>query len=155
AGVTFHRELGSYREKAERLVALVEDPLGASLADDGERSAAASAARLAKADLTTLMVREVPELQGVMGALYLERQGVSRMGADAVRWPYHPLSAEESAPPVGVFPDDPTQRVFAAVSMADKLDTLAGYFGLGLDPSGSSDPYGLRRAAQGVIRVLL
>ena len=155
AGVTFHRELGSYREKADRMVALIEDPLAPALGDEGERSAAAAAARLAKADLTTLMVREFPELQGVMGALYLERQGASAVVADAVRWHYGPVSIEEEAAPATALTSDPARRVFAAVSVADKLDTLAGYFGLGLAPTGSSDPYGLRRAGQGVVRALL
>ncbi|PYQ49028.1 MAG: hypothetical protein DMF78_19580, partial [Acidobacteria bacterium] len=155
AGVTFHRELGSYREKADRMVALIEDPLAPALGDEGERSAAAAAARLAKADLTTLMVREFPELQGVMGALYLERQGASAVVADAVRWHYGPVSIEEDAAPAEALTTDPARRVFAAVSVADKLDTLAGYFGLGLAPTGSSDPYGLRRAGQGVVRALL
>ncbi len=152
AGVTFHRELGSYREKAERMAALVR-ALGPNLG--GDVAAAEEAARLAKADLTTLMVREFPELQGTMGALYLEGQGAPSAVAGAVRWHYHPVSVEETSAPAGVFGDEAAARVFSAVSLADKLDTLAGYFGLGLVPSGSSDPFGLRRAAQGAVRVLL
>jgi len=74
--------------------------------------------------------------------------------AQAVRWHYHPLSTDENAPPKGVLHGSEA-RVFAAVSLADKLDTLAGYFGLGLVPKGSSDPFGLRRAALGAIRILL
>jgi glycyl-tRNA synthetase beta chain len=144
-GVTFHRDLGSYREKAERMAALT-GAIAPGLED---------AARLAKADLTTLMVREFPELQGVMGALYLERQGAPGPVAAAVRWHYHPVSLEEGSAPEGALEGPEALRAFSAVSLADKLDTLAGYFSLGLAPSGSSDPFGLRRAAQGAVRVLV
>jgi glycyl-tRNA synthetase beta chain len=154
AGVTFHRDLGTYREKSDRLVRLVSGPFGATL-DEGGRGAAVEAARLAKADLTTLMVREFPELQGVMGALYLQADGARRETAMAVRWHYHPVSVEQGSTPAHEFADTGTAGVFAAVSAADKLDTLAGYFALGLVPTGSSDPFGLRRAAQGAVRVLL
>ena len=155
-GVTFHRDLGSYREKAERMARLV-DAMGAEmgLLTKPEHGAAREAALLAKADLTTLMVREFPELQGVMGAIYLRAQGTPWDSvANAVRWHYHPVSADEGSEPAGrLAGSDAT--VFGAVSLADKLDSLAGYFGLGLNPTGSSDPYGLRRAGQGVVRVLL
>ncbi len=154
AGVTFHRDLGSYRDKAERMARLVDGPLADSL-DEKERRAAHDATQLAKADLTTLMVREFPELQGVMGALYLKAAGAPREVAMAVRWHYHPVSVEEGSAPAHEFADVASSRVFAAVSVADKLDTLAGYFGLGLTPTGSSDPFGLRRAGQGAIRALL
>jgi glycyl-tRNA synthetase beta chain len=152
-GVTFHRDLGTYRDKAERMAALVEGPMRAWLAEP-ERAAAAEAARLAKADLTTLMVREFPELQGVMGALYLGA-AAPRPVRTAVRWHYHPVSVEEGSAPAHDIADAPTSRVFAAVAVADKIDTLAGYFGLGLAPTGSSDPFGLRRAGQGAIRAVL
>ncbi|HVD78364.1 MAG TPA: glycine--tRNA ligase subunit beta, partial [Vicinamibacteria bacterium] len=110
---------------------------------------------LAKADLTTLMVREFPELQGVMGGIYLTAEGGQWEGvARAVRWHYHPLSVEEEAAPKGAV-EGSDATVFGAVSLADKLDSVAGYFGLGLAPTGSGDPYGLRRAAQGAVRVLL
>jgi glycyl-tRNA synthetase beta chain len=121
----------------------------------GEMETAREAALVAKADLTTLMVREFPELQGVMGGIYLRAQGDRWLNvAEAVRWHYHPLSIEEGSAPARVFSGGDA-TVFGAVSLADKLDTLAGYFGLGLVPTGSSDPYGLRRAAQGVVRVLI
>ena len=149
AGVTFHQGLGTYLDKANRLVALVRG-LGGPFTE-----AAAQAARLCKADLTTAMVREFPELQGVMGGLYLEAQkDVAPEVAAAVRWHYHPLSIDALAAPAGKL-SARALAVFAAVSLADKLDTLAGYFGLGLQPTGSSDPFGLRRAGQGVIRLLL
>jgi glycyl-tRNA synthetase beta chain len=151
AGVTFHQGLGSYADKADRLVRLVEAMAG----DLGVLAGAArQAARLAKADLTTLMVREFPELQGIMGSLYLAEEATSAGVVKAVRWHYHPVSIEADAAPARAL-SEPEARVFAAVSLADKLDTLAGYFGLGMDPTGSSDPFGLRRAAQGVIRVLI
>lgn len=155
AGVTFHRELGTYKQKADRMVALVKamgERLG--LLRKPEIAAATSAARLAKADLTTLMVREFPELQGVMGGIYLRVEGTDNPHvAAAVQSHYLPVSIEEGSAPDIKDIGDPT--IFSAVSIADKLDTLAGYFGIGQIPSGSSDPFGLRRAAQGVIRVLL
>jgi glycyl-tRNA synthetase beta chain len=152
SGVTFHRELGTYRDKAARLEKLVDGPIAAALAE-GEGASAREAARLAKADLTTLMVREFPELQGAMGGIYLK--DAPHPVAMAVRWHYHPVSVEEGSAPAHEFADAGTSRVFAAVSVADKMDTLAGYFGLGLAPTGSSDPFGLRRAGQGTVRAIL
>jgi glycyl-tRNA synthetase beta chain len=156
AGVLFHQGLGTYADKTARLVRLV-DVMGAEqgLLTRSEHDAARDAARLAKADLTTLMVREFPELQGVMGGIYLTAEGDQREGvARAVRWHYHPLSIEEGSIPQQAL-EGGDRTVFGAVSLADKLDTLAGTFGLGLAPTGSSDPFGLRRAAQGAVRVLL
>jgi glycyl-tRNA synthetase beta chain len=155
AGVTFHESLGTYRDKAERMARLVDGMCETGLLGDVEGQAARQAALLAKADLTTLMVGEFPELQGVMGGIYLAVQGEAPAAvSSAVRWHYHPQSIDENAPPAGVL-DGADERVFAAVSLADKLDTLAGYFAIGQEPTGSRDPFGLRRAAQGVIRVLL
>jgi glycyl-tRNA synthetase beta chain len=155
-GVTFHQKLGSYAAKADRLVALVEAMArDMFLLSEEERQAAGTAARLAKADLTTLMVREFTELQGAIGGIYLRAEGAAEEVASAVYWHYHPVSVGEGDLPFGRIPRGLPMRVFAAVSLADKLDTLAGYFGLGQVPTGSSDPYGLRRAAQGVVRVLL
>jgi glycyl-tRNA synthetase beta chain len=156
AGVTFHQKLGSYEEKAGRLVRLVDAMTREMfLLSEEERQAAGTAARLAKADLTTLMVREFTELQGAMGGIYLRAEGAAEDVATAVYWHYHPLSVAEGDLPVGRIREGAPMRVFAAVSLADKMDTLAGYFGLGLVPTGSSDPYGLRRAAQGVVRILI
>ena len=155
AGVTFHQKLGSYKEKADRLVLLV-DAMGSEmgLLTRPEHQAARQAALLAKADLTTQMVREFPELQGVMGGIYLRSEGAFSSVAAAVQWHYHPVSTEPDSAPAGKLGAEEA-AAFAAVSLADKLDTLAGYFGLGLQPTGSSDPFGLRRAAQGAVRVLL
>ncbi|HXY38599.1 MAG TPA: glycine--tRNA ligase subunit beta, partial [Vicinamibacteria bacterium] len=156
AGVTFHQGLGTYRDKALRLARLVEEMGRLGLLDAPACTAAAQAARLAKADLVTLMVREFPELQGVMGGLYLEAEGAPAEVATAVRWHYHPLAVEPDADPAAAFSGrDQQARVFAAVSLADKLDTLAGYFGIGENPTGSRDPFGLRRAGQGAVRVAL
>jgi glycyl-tRNA synthetase beta chain len=155
-GVTFHQGLGTYKDKTERIEALV-DAMGAQMGilTKPEHEAAREAARLAKADLTTLMVREFPELQGIMGGVYLKAQGNPWENIiNAVRWHYHPLSIVEGSPPAGLLAGSDA-TVFGAVSLADKLDTVAGYFGLGMSPTGSSDPYGLRRAAQGAITVLL
>jgi glycyl-tRNA synthetase beta chain len=154
AGVTFHQGLGSYKDKAERMVRLVGRMGELGLLGKDDAAAAAQAAQLAKADLTTLMVREFPELQGTMGGLYLGGQGVGPEVAKAVYWHYHPVHLREDALPAGVL-EGRAKRIFAAVSLADKLDTLAGYFGLGLVPTGSSDPFGLRRAAQGALRAVL
>ncbi len=154
AGVTFHQKLGTYRAKADRLVRLVDAMQEAKLLTPSAHAAAREAARLCKADLTTLMVREFTELQGVMGGLYLEAEGGPKAVADAVRWHYHPVSVEEDGAPAGQLSGD-SLAAFAAVSLADKLDTLAGYFSIGQVPTGSSDPYGLRRAAQGAVRVAL
>jgi glycyl-tRNA synthetase beta chain len=154
AGVTFHRDLGTYGDKAARLEALVTAIAEESRLPSGPGAVARAAARLCKADLTTLMVREFPELQGVMGGLYLRHDGADEDAVRAVQWHYHPVSVEEGTAPAPAFEGRDT-TAFAAVALADKIDTLAGYFGLGLVPTGSSDPFGLRRAAQGVVRVLL
>jgi glycyl-tRNA synthetase beta chain len=156
AGVTFHQGLGTYRDKAQRMVRLVE-AMGHQGVLDGEQLRDASeAARLAKADLVTLMVREFTELQGVMGGIYLAAEGTPERVATAVRWQYHPIAVEPEAEPAAAFVGkDEAARVFAALALADKLDTLAGYFGLGENPTGSRDPFGLRRAGQGAVRAVL
>jgi len=156
AGVTFHKGLGSYADKVERLGRLVEAMTAAKWLSAEQGRHAAEAARLCKADLTTSMVREFAELQGTVGGLYLQAQGAPRAVADAVRWHYHPVAVEPDAAPAAAFAGrDADARVFAAVALADKLDTLAGYFGLGESPTGSRDPYGLRRAGQGAVRAVL
>ena len=139
-----------------RLAALVAAMGRLGWLSEADCSAAAQAARLAKADLVTLMVREFPELQGVMGGLYLAAEGAPAEVASAVRWHYQPVAVEADAVPAAAFAaDERASRVFAAVALADKLDTLAGYFGLGENPTGSRDPFGLRRAGQGAVRAAL
>ncbi len=144
-GVLFHQRLGSYRLKLDRLV-----PLARWLAErcDVAVDAVEKAARLAKCDLTTGMVREFPELQGVMGGLYAREQGEPEAVWKAVYSHYRPLGLGEDE-------DFPLNREGVLVSLADKLDTLAGMFAVGVVPTGSRDPFGLRRAALGVVRLLL
>ena len=146
AQITFHEKLGSVVDKVDRVAKLarwlVEEGIvkGAS-ADDAER-----AARLCKADLVTGMVGEFPELQGIMGGYYARAQGESDAVADAIRDHYKP---------VGQGDDVPTAPVTVAVSLADKLDTLAQFFAAGIPPTGSKDPFALRRAAIGFLSLLL
>lgn len=138
AHVTFQAQLGSYLEKTERMVKLVRE-LG------GDENAV-RAATLSKCDLTTEMVKEFTELQGVVGGLYARAQGETEEVAKAIYDHYKPVSMEDS------IPSTPAGRV---VALADKLDTLRGCFRIGLIPSGSRDPFALRRAAQGVIKILV
>jgi glycyl-tRNA synthetase beta chain len=155
-GVTFHQGLGTYRDKADRMVRLVEAMTREGLLGAEAGGQAREAARMAKADLTTLMVREFPELQGTVGGLYLAAEGAPESVASAVRWHYHPIAVEPDAAPAAAFEKRAhDSRVFAAVSLADKLDTLAGHFGMGESPTGSRDPFGLRRAGQGAVRAVL
>ena len=141
--VTFQAKLGSIGDKLRRVVALTREiaPLvGADVA------LAARAAELSKCDLLSAMVGEFPELQGVMGAYYAAADGEDPRVAAAIRDHYLPRGAGDALPadPVGV-----------AVALADKLDTLAGIFGIGQKPSGTKDPFALRRAAIGVFRIVL
>ncbi len=142
-GVTFHAKLGTMLQRVERIEALAREIAPLVGADPDQ---AGSAARLAKADLASGMVGEFPELQGIMGGYYARAAGLDPAIADAVRDHYRP-----QGPGDGV----PTAPVSAAVALADKLDTLAGFFGIDEKPTGSRDPYALRRAALGVIRITL
>ncbi|HEX2163662.1 MAG TPA: glycine--tRNA ligase subunit beta [Thermoanaerobaculia bacterium] len=145
AALTFHEKLGSYRDKTERIVALA-DTLCAALGWDEERAAAVAAGRLAKADLGTEMVKEFTSLQGVVGGLYAREDGHPEPVWRAVYDQYLPATTDDPIP---------RGRAGRAVALADRLDTLVGIFGLGLVPTGSRDPFGLRRAAQGVVRIAL
>ena len=136
--VTFQAKLGTYLEKTHRVVDLVQEL--------GGGKAAERAATLAKTDLTTEMVKEFPELQGVVGGLYAKAQGESEPVWRAIYDHYKPVSMEDS------IPETAEGRILA---VADKLDTLRGYFEIGLTPSGSKDPFALRRAAQGVVKILV
>ncbi|MGQ0732722.1 MAG: glycine--tRNA ligase subunit beta [Acidobacteriota bacterium] len=152
--VLFHAALGSYADKAARLGelagVLAADVLGVPAA----RAAASLAGRLSKADLATDMVREMTDLQGTMGGLYARADGHPDEIWKAVYFHYLPVAVESDAPPsreaLG-----PAAVTWAAVSMADKLDTVVGLFAAGERPTGSRDPYGLRRAAQGIMRTLV
>jgi glycyl-tRNA synthetase beta chain len=143
--LTFQEKLGSYAEKAERLAALA-----ASICDrlgwTAEKEAAVTAARLLKVDLATEMVKEFTSLQGIVGGIYAREEGQPEEIWEAVYDQYMPASTEDRIP---------RGRVGQVAGLADRIDTLVGIFGLGLIPTGSKDPFGLRRAAQGIVRIAL
>jgi glycyl-tRNA synthetase beta chain len=151
----FHKKLGSYKAKAERIEKLAgwiaREALGA---DETTAKHAEAAARLAKADLATDMVREFPELQGIMGGVYARAERVSEDVWKAIYFHYLPIGVEADAPPAKSQLGK-AAVTWAAVSLADKLDTIVGLFAAGEKPTGSRDPYGLRRAAQGVVKTLV
>jgi len=138
AHVTFQAKLGSYRDKTKRIMALVKEL--------GGKPVAVRAARLCKCDLSTELVKEFTELQGVVGGLYARAQGERTEVWQAIYDHYKPESMEDAIP---------RNLAGRQVSLADKLDTLRGCFRVGLIPTGSRDPFGLRRAAQGVVRILV
>jgi glycyl-tRNA synthetase beta chain len=140
--VTFHAKLGSQGERMRRIANLAEHI--APLVGAGP-ALARRAAELAKADLLTGMVGEFPELQGVMGGYYARHDNEDGFVADAIRDHYAPKGAGEAVP---------TAPVTVAVALADKLDQLVGFFAIGEKPTGSGDPYALRRAALGIIRTI-
>ncbi len=142
--MVFHAKLGSLAQKAERLEVLAGDLAG--FVPGADAGKARRAGRLAKADLTTEMVFEFPELQGTMGGHYARHDGEGGDIARAVAEHYLPVG------PSGACPSAP---VSIAVALADKLDTLVGFFAAGERPTGSGDPYALRRAALGIIRLVL
>jgi glycyl-tRNA synthetase beta chain len=171
--IVFHEKLGTVADKVERVAKLArwlveegivgsrapanagaqgdEAPGGSGLLLSQEHreelaDLAEQAARLAKADLVTGMVGEFPELQGVMGGYYAERQGLPQPVSDAIRDHYKP---------VGQGDEVPTAPVTVAVSLADKLDTIVQFFAVDLKPTGSKDPFALRRAALGVLALIL
>src|SRR5262249_25967427 len=150
----FHKKLGTYQQKADRIERLAawiaSEALGA---DEATARHAATAARLAKADLTTDMVREFTELQGVMGGIYAREEKQPEEVWKAISYHYLPVGIEADAPPSKAQLGK-AALTWAAVSLADKLDTIVGLFASGEKPTGSRDPYGLRRAAQGVVKIL-
>jgi glycyl-tRNA synthetase beta chain len=145
--VTFQKDLGNYFEKTERVAHLAGN-IADGLAQSGlklDRSASVEAAQLAKNDLTTELVKEFTELQGIVGGRYAEHQGLRQTVADAIYDQYKPASMEDSAP---------RTLEGAVVSIADKADSIAGMFALGLIPSGSKDPFALRRQANGIVKTI-
>ncbi len=142
-GIVFHEKLGTQAERIERIETLARE-IAPKVGADVEL--AARAARLAKADLVTEMVGEFPELQGLMGRHYAAAQGEEASVAAAIEEHYKPQGPSDRAP------DSP---VSIAVALADKLDTLGGFFAIDEKPTGSKDPFALRRAALGVIRIVL
>lgn len=142
-GIVYHAKLGTQFERVERIAKLAAEIAGKIGADPKK---AERAARLAKADLTSGVVGEFPELQGVMGRYYAQHDGEAADVADAVRDHYRPVGPSDAVP---------TDKIAIAVALADKLDSLNGFFAAGEKPTGSGDPFALRRAALGVIRILL
>jgi glycyl-tRNA synthetase beta chain len=140
--VTFHNKLGSQADRIDRIAALAREiaPLVGADAGDAER-----AARLAKLDLRSAMVGEFPELQGVMGRYYALEAGEKASVVDAARDHWRPKGESDSVP---------TEPVSVAVALADKIDTLTGFWAIDEKPTGSKDPFALRRAALGVIRLV-
>ena len=143
AHVTFHNRLGSQKDRVERIEALAREiaPLVGASPD-----LAAEAARVAKADLQSAMVGEFPELQGTMGAYYARAAGLPEAVAMACKAHYQPLGPSDAVP---------MEPVSVAVALADKIDTLTGFWAIDEKPTGSKDPFALRRAALGVIRLVL
>ena len=143
SNVTFHNKLGSQKERIDRIIALARDIAPVVGADADE---VAEAARVAKADLSSEMVYEFPDLQGLMGRYYAKEAGLSNAIANAAQEHYSPLGPSD---------DVPTAPVSVAVALADKIDTLTGFWAIDEKPTGSKDPFALRRAALGVIRLVL
>jgi glycyl-tRNA synthetase beta chain len=154
ATVLFHKKLGTYQEKAARVESLARRICTAVFDKPEFGDFAAEAGRLCKADLATDMVRELTELQGTMGGIYAREDARPEEVWKAIYYHYLPVGVEPNAPPsreqLGK-----AAITWAAVSLADKLDTVTGMFGAGERPTGSRDPYGLRRAAQGIVRILV
>ena len=142
--ITFHAQLGTVGDRSRRLSRLASE-IGA-LVDGADRQACARAGLLAKADLVTGMVGEFPELQGTMGRYYALNDGEDPAVADAIAAHYAPQGPGDKCP---------TEGVSVSVALADKLDMLVGFFAIDEKPTGSRDPYGLRRAALGIIRIVL
>ncbi len=147
AGITFHEKLGTQKDRVERIQELAFQIAGAvdAVPEDARR-----AAQLCKADLVSGMVGEFPELQGLMGRYYAEVAGTKPEIARAIELHYKPKGQSDTVPK-----EEAGDTTAIAVALADKLDTLVGFWAIGEKPTGSGDPYQLRRAALGVIRILL
>jgi glycyl-tRNA synthetase beta chain len=142
--VIFHAKLGTVAERVERIASLAD--ILSEYIPGCDRNDARRAARLAKADLTTEMVGEFPELQGIMGRYYALHQGEEPAVAEAIATHYSPAGPNDACP---------TEPTAVAVALAEKLDTLIGFWLIDEKPTGSKDPFALRRAALGVIRLVL
>ena len=153
ATILFHKKLGTYREKAERVAALASWIAAEAFTRPESAEPAGNAGRLCKADLATDMVRELTELQGTMGGIYAREEGLPEAVWKAIYFHYLPIGVEADAPPsrqqLGA-----AAITWAAVALADKLDTVVGMFTAGERPTGSRDPLGLRRHAQGAVKIL-
>jgi glycyl-tRNA synthetase beta chain len=144
--VTYHEKLGSYADKVRRMKAVAGEICDRLDSSDTDRGYGLRAVELSKCDLTTQMVQEFPELQGVVGGLYAREQGEPEEVAKAIYDHYRPQGLEDAAP---------GSRVGAIVSIADKLDSVASGLGAGLDFTGSSDPFGFRRLGNGIVKTVL
>ena len=147
SGITFHEKLGSQKDRVERIAELSYQIAGSV---DANPEDARRAAQLCKADLVSGMVGEFPELQGLMGRYYAEKAGTKPEIARAIELHYKPKGQADTVPR-----EDQGDSVAIAVALADKLDTLVGFWAIGEKPTGSGDPYQLRRAALGVIRIVI
>ena len=144
--ITFHEKLGTVADKVARVAKLARWLADEGIVPGADADQAELAATLCKADLTTEMVGEFPELQGLMGGYYARAEGLPDAVADAIRDHYKP---------VGQGDDVPTAPVTVCVALADKLDTLTGFFSINERPTGSKDPFAIRRAALGIIQIIV
>src|SRR6185436_4345328 len=151
--ILFHKKLGSYREKATRVASLAAFIAGDVFGQPGAVADAERAGRLCKADLATDMVRELTELQGTMGGIYAREEGQPEQVWKAIYYHYLPIGVEADAPPSRNQLGHAAVS-WAAVSLADRLDSVVGMFIAGERPTGSRDPLGLRRQAQGAVKIL-
>ena len=145
ARITFHEKLGTVADKVERVAKLAEWLAAEGIVPNCDPALARQAAELCKADLVTEMVGEFPELQGLMGGYYARAEGLPHAVADAIRDHYKP---------VGQGDEVPTAPVTVAVALADKRDTIRSFFAIDEKPTGSKDPFALRRAALGIIQIV-
>jgi len=152
--LTFHKKVGSYRDKAQRIEPLARWIAESAFDRPGAADHAATAARLAKADLTTDMVFELPELQGTMGGIYAREEGQPAPVWKAIYYQYLPIGVEADAPPSAAQLGEAAVP-WAAVSLADKIDTVTSLTIAGERATGSRDPLGLRRQMHGIVRVLI
>jgi len=152
--VLFHKKIGTYLQKSERVSARAGHIASKVLKTPQAEPFAREAGQLCKADLATDMVRELTELQGTMGGIYARADGRPEQVWKAIYFHYLPVGVEPTAPPVREQLGQAAVS-WAAVALADKLDTLTSMFAAGERPTGSRDPYGLRRAAQGVVRIMV
>lgn len=145
ARITFHEKLGSVADKVARVADLAERLARDGIVPDCGPALARQAAELCKADLVTEMVGEFPELQGLMGGYYARAEGLPEAVADAIRDHYKPVGQGDAVP---------TAPVTVALALADKLDTIRSFFAIDEKPTGSKDPFALRRAALGIIQII-